>query len=71
MPTVVRVCLVHLVIVQAVGLAVIAVQATAALVRIGNMEAFLYGFIFGFFAYPFWQIAKKIWSEAKKAREEW
>ena len=32
---------------------------------------FIYGFAFGYFAYPLWTIAKKIVSEAKKAREEW
>jgi len=35
------------------------------------MEAFIYGFAFGFFAQPAWTIAKKIWSEAKKAKQEW
>ena len=32
---------------------------------------FLYGFAFGYFAYPLWTIVKKVISEAKKAREEW
>lgn len=32
---------------------------------------FVYGFAVGYFAYPMWAILKKIWSEAKKAREEW
>jgi hypothetical protein len=32
---------------------------------------FVYGCLLGYFAYPVWTIVKKIWSEAKKAREEW
>jgi hypothetical protein len=32
---------------------------------------FVYGFALGYFAFPIWEILKKIWSEAKKAREEW
>ena len=32
---------------------------------------FVYGFVIGYFAYPIWELLKKIWSEAKKAREEW
>jgi hypothetical protein len=35
------------------------------------IEPFVYGFAVGYFAYPAWTIAKKIWFEAKKAREEW
>jgi hypothetical protein len=31
----------------------------------------VYGFVIGYFAYPIWNIMKKIWSEAKKARKEW
>jgi hypothetical protein len=36
-----------------------------------QIEWFVYGFVAGWFAVPVWAIAKKIWSEAKKAREEW
>jgi len=32
---------------------------------------FLYGFAFGYFAYPLWKLGKMIVSEAKKARKEW
>lgn len=32
---------------------------------------FVYGFVVGYFAFPLWELLKKIWSEAKKAREEW
>jgi hypothetical protein len=32
---------------------------------------FVYGFVLGYFAFPIWELLKKIWSEAKKAREEW
>jgi hypothetical protein len=32
---------------------------------------FVYGFALGYFAFPLWELLKKIWSEAKKAREEW
>jgi hypothetical protein len=32
---------------------------------------FVYGFAIGYFAFPIWELLKKIWSEAKKAREEW
>ena len=32
---------------------------------------FLYGFVAGYFAYPVWNILKKIWSEANQARKEW
>lgn len=32
---------------------------------------FVYGFVIGYFAFPIWTILKKIWAEAKKAREEW
>ena len=32
---------------------------------------FVYGFAFGYFAYPIWQILKKIWHEAKVAKNEW
>lgn len=35
------------------------------------VEPFAWGFLIGFFWYPAWQIGKKIWHEAKKAREEW
>lgn len=30
-----------------------------------------WGFAAGYFWHPVWEILKKIWSEAKKAREEW
>lgn len=29
------------------------------------------GFAVGYFWYPFWELCKKIVSEAKKAKEEW
>jgi hypothetical protein len=32
---------------------------------------FVYGFVIGYFAFPIWELLKKIWSEAKKARKEW
>ena len=32
---------------------------------------FIYGFVFGYFAYPLWTLAKKIISEARKAKEQW
>jgi hypothetical protein len=32
---------------------------------------FVLGAVVGYFANPLWQVAKKIWIEAKKAREEW
>jgi len=35
------------------------------------LSPFIYGFVFGYFAYPLWQIGKKIVSEAKKTKEEW
>jgi predicted acyltransferase len=35
------------------------------------MENFIYGFVLGYIWHPVWTIAKKIWSEAKKAKEEW
>ena len=30
-----------------------------------------WGFAAGYFWHPVWEILKKIWTEAKKAREEW
>jgi hypothetical protein len=30
-----------------------------------------WGFVLGYFWHPVWEILKKIWTEAKKAREEW
>lgn len=38
---------------------------------IDALGPFVYGFVFGYFAYPLWAIAKKVWLEAKKAKEEW
>lgn len=35
------------------------------------IEPFIWGFAIGFFWYPCWQIAKKIWHEAKLAKQEW
>jgi hypothetical protein len=32
---------------------------------------FIYGAVSGYFWHPVWNIIKKIWSEAKKTREEW
>jgi hypothetical protein len=34
-------------------------------------EWFAYGFVAGYFWYPFWEIIKKVISEAKKAKQEW
>ena len=36
-----------------------------------GLSFFIYGAAFGYFAYPVWNLLKKIWAEAKKAREEW
>ena len=35
------------------------------------LDPFLWGLVVGYFAYPVWNIAKKIYSEAKIASEEW
>ena len=35
------------------------------------LEPFVYGFAVGYFAYPAWNILKKVWSEAKRAQKEW
>lgn len=35
------------------------------------LELFAYGFIVGYLWHPFWTICKKIWREAKIAKEEW
>ncbi len=35
------------------------------------IEPFIYGVMVGYFWYPFWNIMKKIISEAKKAKQEW
>ena len=32
---------------------------------------FAWGFVLGYFWYPIWTIAKRIWSEAKLASQEW
>lgn len=32
---------------------------------------FAWGFVVGYFWYPLWELGKKIWAEAKKAKEEW
>lgn len=32
---------------------------------------FAWGFAVGYLWYPLWDLGKKIWSEAKKAKEEW
>ena len=32
---------------------------------------FVYGFALGYFAFPIWELLKKIWSEAKKSQKEW
>lgn len=32
---------------------------------------FAWGFVVGYFWHPLWELGKKIWSEAKKAKEEW
>jgi D-alanyl-lipoteichoic acid acyltransferase DltB (MBOAT superfamily) len=31
----------------------------------------IWGFVFGYFWHPAWTVCQKIWSEAKKAKEEW
>jgi len=35
------------------------------------MEAFIYGLVIGYFWHPVWEIGKKIWTEAKKAKQDW
>jgi len=35
------------------------------------IEPFAWGLVVGYFLYPLWEIAKKVYSEAKKAKEEW
>jgi hypothetical protein len=35
------------------------------------LDTFLWGFAFGFFGYPLWQVLKKIWQEARLAKQEW
>ena len=35
------------------------------------VEPFAWGFLVGYFWYPAWTIAKKIYSEAKYASENW
>ena len=35
------------------------------------VEPFIYGLAVGYIWNPIWQVLKKIWSEAKKARKEW
>lgn len=32
---------------------------------------FAYGLVLGYFWHPLWTVGKKIYSEAKKTREEW
>ena len=36
-----------------------------------SIAPFIYGFVVGWLWYPFWQLLKKIWSEAKKAQRDW
>ncbi len=36
-----------------------------------DLALIIYGAAFGYFWHPVWTIAKKIWTEAKKARDEW
>lgn len=38
---------------------------------IDALGPFAWGFAVGYFAYPLWQLGKKIISEAKKTKEEW
>lgn len=38
---------------------------------LNDLGYFAYGAAAGYFWHPLWAIAKKIWSEAKKARDEW
>lgn len=35
------------------------------------VELFSWGFLFGLFFRPGWELLKKVWAEAKKAKEEW
>ena len=35
------------------------------------IEWFVYGFVGGLVAHPAWSLAKRIWHEAKLAREQW
>jgi hypothetical protein len=35
------------------------------------LDPFIWGLVIGYMWHPIWTIAKKIYSEAKKAREEW
>ena len=36
-----------------------------------DLALIIYGAAFGYLWHPVWKILKKIWTEAKKAREEW
>jgi hypothetical protein len=36
-----------------------------------NFESFIYGLVIGYFWHPVWNITKKIWIEAKIAKDEW
>lgn len=36
-----------------------------------GIELFAWGFMIGYFWHPAWTALKKIWHEAKKAKEEW
>jgi len=35
------------------------------------VNMFAWGAVIGYFWHPVWNVLKKIWSEAKKAREDW
>lgn len=35
------------------------------------VEWFIYGFAAGFVAKPAWRLAKRIWQEARLARDQW
>ena len=37
----------------------------------GKFDWFITGAVLGYFWHPVWNTIKKIWTEAKKAREEW
>ena len=40
-------------------------------VFLDRLNWFIIGAFIGYAWHPLWAIAKKIWSEAKKARDEW
>jgi hypothetical protein len=36
-----------------------------------TVNIFAWGLVIGYFWHPLWNVLKKIWAEAKKARKEW